>query len=153
MRQQEMALQKKSLKSCLMKNKLFVLDTNTLISSSLFRNSIPREAERKANQIGKILASTATYDEFVEVLLRSKFDKYISTGTRLDILLEFKQLALFIKISETITACRDPKDDKFLELAVSSNASCMITGDNDLLILHPFRNIPILNAVDFINNF
>jgi len=136
-----------------MKNNLFVLDTNTLISSSLFRNSIPREAERKANQRGKILASIATYNEFDEVFLRSKFDKYISRETRVDILLEFKQLALFIEISETIAECRDPKDNKFLELAVSANASCIITGDKDLLILHPFRSIPILNAVDFSNNF
>ena len=56
------------------------------------------------------------------------------------------------KISETIIECRDPKDNKFLELAVCANATC-ITGDKDLLILHPFRNIPILNAVDFLNNF
>jgi len=52
-----------------------------------------------------------------------------------------------------ITDCRDPKDNKFLELAVTANASCIITGDDDLLVLHPFRNIPILNASDFLNNF
>lgn len=114
---------------------------------------MPREAERKANETGKISASIATYNEFFEVFLRSKFDKYIFRETRLEILKDFKQLAIFIKISETITDCRDPKDNKFLELAVSSNASCIITGDKDLLILHPFRGIPILNAVDFINDF
>lgn len=135
-----------------MRSNLFVLDTNTLVSSSLFRNSIPREAEKKATRTGKIVASIATYDEFVEVFLRSKFDKYISIETRLAILSEFKRLALFIEISETITDCRDPKDNKFLELAVSANASCIIFGDKDLLILHPFRNIPIFNAVDFLNN-
>jgi len=51
-----------------------------------------------------------------------------------------------------ITACRDLKDDKFLELAVAAKAFCIIT-DEDLLILNPFRGIPILNAVDFVNNF
>ena len=136
-----------------MKNSLFVIDTNTLISSSLFKNSTPRRAERKVNQTGKILASSSTYNEFFETFIRSKFDKYISRETRLDILSEFKRLALFIEISETISVCRDPKDDKFLEVAVSASASCIITGDKDLLILHPFRNIPILNAIDFVNNF
>lgn len=136
-----------------MKNNLFVIDTNTLISSSLFRDSLPRKAERKANLKGKIIASTATYNEFFEVFLRSKFDKYISRETRLGILIDFKRLAVFSEISENITTCRDPKDDKFLELAVSANASCIITGDKDLLILNPFRNIPILTAVDFLNNF
>jgi|SRR6185312_4403275 len=136
-----------------MRNNLFVIDTNTLISSSLFRNSIPRKAERKANETGKVLASSSTYDEFFKVFICPKFDEYISRQTRLEILFEFKRIALFIEISERITACRDPKDDKFLELAVAANASCIITGDKDLLILNPFRNIPILNAVDFLNNF
>ncbi len=136
-----------------MKNNLFVLVTNTLISSSLFRNSVPREAEKRANLKGKILASIPTYNEFFEVFLRTKFDKYISRETRIDILKDFKRLASLIEISETITECRDPKDDKFPELAVSANASCIITGDKGLLILNPFRNIPILNAVDFLNNF
>ena len=67
--------------------------------------------------------------------------------------MEFKRLAFFGEISETITECRDPNDDKFLELAVSTNASCIVTGDKDLLVLHPFRGIPILNAADFFNNF
>ena len=71
----------------------------------------------------------------------------------MDILFEFRQIALFIEISETINACRDPKDNKFLELAIAANAACIITGDDDLLILNPFRTIPILNASDFLNNF
>ena len=153
MRQREMDLQKKFFNNCSMKNNLFVIDTNTLISSSLFKDSAPRKAERKANQAGKILASIATYHEFFEVFLRSKFDKYISRETRLSILRDFKQLALFTEISETITDCRDPKDNKYLELAISASASCIITGDKDLLVLHPYRGIPIFNAVDFINNF
>ena len=62
-------------------------------------------------------------------------------------------MILFCEISETINECRDPKDNKFLELAVSAKASCIITGDKDLLELHPFRGIPILNAADFLNNF
>lgn len=53
----------------------------------------------------------------------------------------------------SITDCRDPKDNKYLELAISANASCIISADKDLLVLHPFRGIPILNAVDFIDNF
>lgn len=53
----------------------------------------------------------------------------------------------------TITACRDPKDNKFLELAVAAKASCIITGDKDLLELHPFRGIPILTVNDFLNDF
>jgi predicted nucleic acid-binding protein len=55
--------------------------------------------------------------------------------------------------THTITACRDPKDNKFLELAFAANASCIITGDKDLLILHPFKNIPIVSASDFLKSY
>jgi putative PIN family toxin of toxin-antitoxin system len=71
----------------------------------------------------------------------------------LNILIDFKRVAIFSEISESITACRDLKDNKFLELAIAANASCIITGDKDLLALHPFREISILTANDFLNNF
>ena len=86
-----------------MKNSLFIIDTNTLISSSLSKYSTPRKAVTKANQNGKISASIETYNEFVNSLLRPKFDRYISRETRLEILLDFKKLAIFLKITETIT--------------------------------------------------
>ncbi len=136
-----------------MKNNLFIIDTNTLISAFLFKTSNPRKEFDKAIEKGKISVSSETYNEFSEVLLRPKFTKYISTEKKLLVLKEFKELILFSEISESINVCSDPKDNKFLELAISANASCLITGDKDLLALNPFRGIPILNAVDFINNF
>ncbi len=136
-----------------MKNNFFIIDTNTLISAFLFKYSNPRKAFDKAIEAGKIFASLETFNEFKEVLFRSKFDKYISGEKKLLVLNEFEKLLIFTEISEAITGCRDPKDNKFLELGISANASSIITGNKDLLILHAFRGIPILNAVDFINNF
>ena len=46
--------------------------------------------------------------------------------------------------------CRDPKDDQILELAVSGNADCIVTGDDDLLTLNPFRGIAIITPADFL---
>jgi uncharacterized protein len=54
---------------------------------------------------------------------------------------------------ETIDLCRDPKDNKFLELAVSGNADFIITGDEDLLVLNTFRNIEIISVNDFLIRF
>ncbi|MDQ3683007.1 MAG: putative toxin-antitoxin system toxin component, PIN family [Bacteroidota bacterium] len=136
-----------------MKNNVLVIDTNTLISAFLFTHSTTKLAYDKARQSGKISASLETYNEFCNVLVRPKFDKYISLGTRLGIINDLKELLVFKEISESINVCRDPKDNKFLELAVAAKASCIITGDDDLLILHPFREIPILNAADFLNTF
>ncbi len=136
-----------------MKNNLFVIDTHNLISAFLFEYSTPKLAYDKAKQIGEISASNETLDEFCDVFVRPKFDKYVSFDKRLKLINDFSEIAALFTITETITDCRDPKDNKFLELAVSANASCIITGDKDLLILHPFRGIPILNAADFLNKF
>jgi predicted nucleic acid-binding protein len=46
--------------------------------------------------------------------------------------------------------CRDPKDDKFLELAIAGKASHIISGDQDLLMLSPFHGVAILTPVDFL---
>lgn len=132
---------------------LFVIDTNTLVSAFLFRYSNPRRAFDKATESGKVLASLATYDELRDVFLRPKFDKYVSLAERLLVLKEFRERTQFVETMETITDCRDAKDNKFLELAVAANASCIVTGDNDLLVLNPFRGIPIMNASGFLNNF
>jgi predicted nucleic acid-binding protein len=49
-----------------------------------------------------------------------------------------------------IAACRDPTDDKFLELAVNGHADLLVTGDGDLLALDPFRQIPIVTPAAFV---
>lgn len=56
----------------------------------------------------------------------------------------------FIDIIEEIKECRDEKDNKFLELAISGNADFIITGDNDLLVLNPFRTIQIITPKSFL---
>lgn len=136
-----------------MKSKFFVFDTNTLVSAFLFRTSVPTSAYNKAKELGKLIASVDTYDEFWDVFLRPKFEKYVLMEDRLIAIGQLKEILVFHRITEIITDCRDPKDNKFLELAVVAKASCIITGDDDLLVLHPFRRIPILNALDFLNVF
>jgi putative PIN family toxin of toxin-antitoxin system len=59
--------------------------------------------------------------------------------------------ALIFFPTETIQDCRDSRDNKFLELAVEAKASYVITGDKDLLILNPFRNISTLTPADFLS--
>lgn len=89
----------------------------------------------------------------MEVLMRSKFDRYVTEERRLRFLANYFSIAVSVNISECIDACRDPKDNKFLELAVSGKADCIVTGDNDLLKLHPFRDVSILTLKEFINRY
>ena len=134
-------------------NVLFVFDTNALISAHLIRKSVSAEALDKALNIGNLTFSDNTLTEFTEVLYRSKLDRYFTSGERDEILatLTFKSVR-FIPTAN-IKASRDSSDDMFLELAVTAEAACLISGDPDLLVLHPFRGIPIMNATDFLQNF
>jgi uncharacterized protein len=67
-------------------NGRFVIDTNVLISASLFAKSTPREAVDAARRRGRLLVSRATFDELNDVLLREKLDRYISRERRIEFL-------------------------------------------------------------------
>lgn len=128
----------------------FVLDTNLIISAALLEISKPRQAFELAFNRGELLLSDAMLAELSEVLRRDKFDRYVSLEKRLRFLTDLLSLATPVAVTEHIDACRDPKDNKVLELAVSGRADCIVTGDDDLLALNPFRNIPILMALEFL---
>ena len=102
---------------------------------------------------GMLVYSEETMAEWVDVFTRSKFDKYISLEDRLNVIAVFETRSQLIQITQQIIACRDPKDDKILSLAVTANASCIITGDKDLLVLHPFQNIAIVTPAGFLQVF
>jgi len=126
-----------------------VFDTNIIISAMLFEGSKPSIAFAIGINQGVLLFSSSTLSELEEVLRRNKFDQYLSHGERKQFLTSFILHATPVETDETITECRDPKDNKFLELAVCGKADCIITGDADLLILNPFRNIQILTPNSF----
>lgn len=128
----------------------YVFDTNTIVSAFLFDKSNPGRALQKALERGELLLSIEVAEELAEVLRRDKFDRYVRRKTREEFLRTLIKETVFIEITETIQACGDPKDDKFLELAVSGNASQIITGDEDLLTLNPFRGISILTPKQFL---
>ena len=127
-----------------------VCDTNTLASAALFEHSRPGQALRRALRRGRVLLSSSTLAELAEVLQREKFTRYVTAAEREEFLVAFVNRALFLEPTEAIRACRDAKDDKFLELAVSGRAAYIISGDSDLLVLHPFRAIAIMTAAQFL---
>lgn len=127
-----------------------VIDTNALISRLLVPGSVPGQAVRKAVAEDQLLASDDTIMELADVLARPKFDPYMTVEERREFLRLFGRIAERIPITHIVRACRDPKDDKFLELAVNGAAQLIITGDGDLLALHPFRGIDILTPAGYL---
>ncbi len=97
---------------------------------------------------GGLLKTAATEQEVFEVIQRPRIAKKIPPSFR-ESLQRIFAAAESVTITEKISTCRDPKDDKFLELAVNGNADVIVSGDVDLLILNTFREIPIINSAAF----
>jgi putative PIN family toxin of toxin-antitoxin system len=128
----------------------FVFDTNALISAALSDETISRRAFDHALDRGTILVSLPVVTELNEVLSREKFRPYITEDEARQFLATFAGASEWVEIDVTINDCRDPSDNKFLELAVSGKATHIVTGDNDLLELDPFQGKRILTPGEFL---
>lgn len=131
----------------------FIADTNILISAALINDTPPGISLRQALNMGNILFSQSTMEELLVILNKTKLKKYIKPKDRFVFINRIMRKAIFVEVNHKINECRDPKDNKFPELALSGNADCIISGDEDLLILNPFRGVPILTANEFLERY
>ena len=120
-----------------------VVDTNVIVSAFLIRNSKPYKALRQILSHARLIVSVKTFEELREVLFQTKFDRYLSKDERTGLLDHILRAVEIVTVTEAVRASRDPKDDKMLEAAVNGQAGVIITGDQDLLVLNPFRGIAI----------
>ncbi len=127
-----------------------VFDTNTLVSAVLIRNSNSAKVLDIVIKRDIILASQQTITELTSVLLRSKFDKYVALKIRQDFIAAYLKTIKLIKVESIVSVCKDSSDNKFLELSVDGKANYLVTGDNDLLQIKIYQNIPILNSSEFL---
>jgi putative PIN family toxin of toxin-antitoxin system len=127
-----------------------VVDTDALVSRLLLPESVPGQAVRKAVDNGILLVSEATMNELADVLARPKFDRYISLADRQQFLRLLGRLAELVPIVYPVRECRDPRDDKFLEVALNGKADLIVTGDADLLALDPWQEIAIVSPAAYV---
>lgn len=127
-----------------------VIDTNVMISALLLAGSVPRRVFQMVLERGRILVSAETIAEVSEVLRRPKFDRYVSEAHRLEFLSALLREAELINVTDIVATCRDPRDDKFLELALSGHGTHIIGGDDDLLTLDPFRGVRVVTPLEFL---
>lgn len=132
---------------------MVTFDTNVFVSAALIQGS---RADRCVRAVLEhqhpLIFSNATFEELSDVLLRSKLDRYASKAARRSLLETWENAAIFFPnaaLHEVVRDCRDPDDDKFLELALASRAAVIVTGDPDLLALDPWRGIRIVKPADF----
>ena len=131
-------------------HKCVVFDTSTLIGCCLTRQGRPAEALAYALRNFTVAVSSSTKAEAVEVFKRDKFDAWKSPQDRMAFLNGFLSATKEFPVTEQVNDCRDPKDNKFLELALAAKAIMIVSSDSDLLVLNPYRNIEILTPADFL---
>jgi putative PIN family toxin of toxin-antitoxin system len=133
-----------------MKTERVVIDTNVLISAALLGDSVPARALSHAVRNGQLVATGQTFVELTGKLLAPKFDRYVSRATRETFLKRLQPIIEMVPVIQVVTVCRDPRDDMFLEAAVNGRADVIVTGDKDLLGLHPFSGIAIMAPSDYL---
>jgi putative PIN family toxin of toxin-antitoxin system len=129
-----------------------VCDTNVIISASMLPDSIPAQTLNKAEMQGALLYSDDTLAELIRVLERPKLRPYLHAQTVAEFYARVRINWEHVPIIQQVRACRDAKDDMFLELAVNGAAHVLITGDRDLLALHPYGNVQIVTPAAFLSD-
>ncbi|MFA7505663.1 MAG: putative toxin-antitoxin system toxin component, PIN family [Burkholderiaceae bacterium] len=127
-----------------------VIDINLWVSRLLMPGGTAARAVDHGLAWGVPLMSEATLTELSDVLARDKFDRYVTREDRQHFLRLLGGIVRLVPITQRISACRDPSDDKFLDVALCGEALLILTGDEDLLELHPFHGIEILRPTEFL---
>jgi len=123
-----------------------VLDTNVFVSALLKRSSVPGQI-LQAWRDGRfdLLVSDPLYEELSDVLRRRKLKAYLKPELAWKLLELIKDYATWVEVAHVPSrAVRDPKDRMVLGTALGGKARCIVTGDEDLLVLRSFRGVRIL---------
>ena len=127
-----------------------VIDTNLWISFLLTRDF--SKLDRLMSTDGTILISQELLEEIVEVAERPKFRRYFDLFELADLLVKLEQKTELVQVSSQVNICRDDKDNFLLSLAIDGSATHLLTGDKDLLVLHPLFEVQILTIADYLSN-
>ena len=127
-----------------------VLDASTLVGALLKQGSVPEQALLRARSHATICLSDEVEAEIRDVFNRPKFSKYLVTGRAEQLLAILTIGAHHFIPGVAVTDCRDPKDNKYLELALAAQAVALVSSDQDLLVLGRWRGVPMLTPATFL---
>ena len=129
-----------------------VVDTNVLVSFAIRPSSTLDALFDRIAADHVMLVSDATLTELHDVLAREKFRAYLTETTADEYVSWYESLAARVVVRSTVTACRDPRDDKFIALAIDGRAKAIVAGDKDLTALGNYQGIRILTPMAFISS-
>jgi uncharacterized protein len=134
-----------------------VLDTSSLVSAVIRIGSKPHQAMLHAFARCEVCASAETLAELERVLERSVWDAYADRDSLREFAALYRRNVRLFSVEEADRLaveppCRDQKDNKFLALAVAAQVDVLVSSDQDLLVMHPWRGIPILPPAAFLSS-
>ncbi|MBI5729733.1 MAG: putative toxin-antitoxin system toxin component, PIN family [Ignavibacteriales bacterium] len=127
-----------------------VVDSNIWISvliNKSYRSFIKELIEKDI----RIISSRDQLEEISSVLTRPKISGRIQRQHIKEFLILFLKTVELVEIKETVNDCREEKDNFILETALSGNVNYIITTDDDLLVMNPYKGIEILTVTEFQN--
>ena len=128
-----------------------VIDTNVWVSRLLLADSVTARAVDAALESSQVVISEPLAEELADVLTREKFDSYVSLANREEFLRRVLQVATTFPVLTEVTDCRDADDNRLLALALDSESDYILTGDQDLLTMNPWRGIEIISPREFLD--
>jgi putative PIN family toxin of toxin-antitoxin system len=130
-----------------------IIDTKVLISRLLLAQSVPARVVDRTLKDLEVVVSEATIGELADVLAREKWDRHVTIEDRQEFIRRWLQICTLVPVLSEIDDCWDAADNQFLALALDAGANVIITGDKDLLDLHPWREIRFLTPAAFLEQY
>ena len=128
----------------------YLLDASTLVSATFRRDGIPARAVGHALRRNRVAVSEAMLMELLEVLHRPQIARFLDPELRAELVGQLLAVGTVYHPTLRVTDCRDAKDNRYLELALAAGADLIISSDTDLLVLHPWRGVPILRPATYL---
>jgi len=129
---------------------LIIFDASALVSAALKADSVPERALLRAEEVDMFALSAAVDGEIAGVLNRPRLARAIPLARRERVLEILRHAAVWFEPTVQVTDCRDPKDNKYLELALAAGAEAIVSSDDDLLVLDPWRGVRIMRPADYL---
>ncbi len=129
---------------------MIVFDSSALVGAAIRRDGVPELALRHAFQRDRIAVSEAVMAELLDVFARPRLQRFLDPALRGELLSTLLASGVFFEPAERVTDCRDPKDNIYLELALASGADTIVSSDQDLLVLHPWRGVRVLRPAEYL---
>ena len=104
---------------------MIIFDASALVSAALKADSVPERALLRAEEVDAFALSPAVDGEIAGVLNRPRFARAIPPARRERVLEILRHAAVWFEPTARVTDCRDPKDNRYLELALAAPLTCV----------------------------